>query len=602
MLSLTATEFLERTSECVLVVGSDWTVKFCNDLARRELRSPDLEGSHLWSTFPAARGSVFEERYRLALERQMSQTFQAYYPSLERWYDVHAVPAGGNLAVFFRNLNGARVAPGEVRPPAPMLDALFDQTFLGVMQLDAAGRPIDANHQLCSLVARSACDLLSRPMADWIMPTDLKALEAWLRHVQATTAPGECEVRIMRPDGEIRHCSLRLSSEGSMPAGRRTILVFADITDRRQAEAHLREREQRLHLAARATNDVIWDHDLRSGEVSWNHAIEQLHGAPATDHVSWWVAQIHPEDRPRVTADIDTFIVSGGEHWQHEYRFARADGSHAHVLHRAFLVRDDGGAAVRMVGAMTDISQRVEAQQRLNRLQGELIHVSRVSAMGTMASALAHELNQPLTGIANYVSGARRLLEARGADALEDVLPALSLAADEVNNVGEMIRRLRRMVAHGRADVQPVALGRLVHDALSLAIPNPALAQVEIAVDLAPGKVDADPVQLQQVLVNLIRNATEAMEHAPTRRLRIWSTVEGDRHRVRVSDTGGGLSDEVAAGLFSAFRSTKENGMGVGLTICRTIIESHRGTIGVEETSPAGTTMFFVLPLSRADP
>jgi two-component system sensor kinase FixL len=375
--------------------------------------------------------------------------------------------------------------------------------------------------------------------------------------------------------------------------------IARDVTERLEAETRIRESEERYRLAALATNDAIWDWDLGSGEITWNQAIEQLHGAPVQDHIDWWTAQVHPDDRDNVVADIDAFILAGGEHWQGEYRFARADGSYAYILDRGFLVRNSEGQAVRMIGAMVDMSQRVEAQQRFHLLQAELIHVSRVSAMGTMASALAHELNQPLTAIANYVSGTRRILEARGGEAVDEVLPALAVAAKEVVSAGEMIRRLRRMVAHGRADVQSIELQPLVEDALSLAVPNRALAQVNIVTDLARSRVEGDAVQIQQVLVNLIRNAVESMEKSRVRTLRISSADGPDRQRIRVSDTGDGLADEVAQGLFSAFRSTKPNGLGVGLTICRTIIEAHGGTIGVEETGPRGTTMFFELPLTN---
>lgn len=719
MLHQNTAEFFERTSDCVLVIGPDWTVSFCNERARRELRRPDLPGTGLWDAFPAARGSIFEERYRLAIESKASQTFEAYYAELESWYDVHAVPVGSDLAVFFRNITERRGALERAEARQQALDALFDQVFLGILQLDSDDRPILANQYLCSLLGRSAAAMRSQGLSDWVHHHDLDLLLTHLRSRDAHAVSPESEVRLLGANGDVRWCSLRLSFARDGTARRYSILVFKDITDQRveqrraaetaallktivdsaedlifvkdlegrfvltnrrldlagatllgrtvgdeyapelaagyvatdraviqdgrtsvveelipiegkermfhtikvpwrvgaevhgiigisrditerlESESRLREREERYRLAARATNDTIWDWDLCSDEVTWNQAIEQLYGAPAEDHIDWWIAHIHPDDREDMLADIEAFILADGERWQGEYRFARADGSYAHILDRGFLIRNEEGRAVRMIGAMVDLSERVEAQQRLNLLQADLIHVSRVSAMGTMASALAHELNQPLTGIANYVSGARRLLNEHGAQAIGKVVPALDLAADEVVRVGEMIRRLRRMVAHGRVDVQPITLQPIVDDALSLALPNRATAQVAIITNLARSMVQADPVQIQQVLLNLIRNALEAMEGSAVRRLRVWSTDEPDRQRIRVSDTGHGLSDEVAEGLFSAFRTTKRDGLGVGLTICKTIIEAHGGAIGVEQTGSDGTIMFFELPLTN---
>jgi len=220
--------------------------------------------------------------------------------------------------------------------------------------------------------------------------------------------------------------------------------------------------------------------------------------------------------------------------------------------------------------------------------------------MGTMASALAHELNQPLTGIANYVSGARRLLQEKGATAIEAVLPVLADAADEVVKTGELIRRLRRMVARGQVEIQMIDLDALVRDALSLAIPNRRLAGVTIDISGVSASVLGDPIQVQQVLVNLIRNAVEAMEDRPDKRLELWSERLETVHRLYVRDTGAGMPPDMAERLFTPFATTKPDGLGVGLMISRTILEAHGGAISMLETGPQGTTMFIDLPASDA--
>lgn len=252
-----------------------------------------------------------------------------------------------------------------------------------------------------------------------------------------------------------------------------------------------------------------------------------------------------------------------------------------------------------MIGAMSDLSERVEAQRRLSELQNELIHVSRLSAMGTMASALAHEINQPLTGIVNYLAGARRMLRDLGPAALPKVEVAVGEAMAASEHVGEIIRRLRRMVSRGKAQLQPVRLAGLVDDALALAIPNEALAAVRIHRDLADLEAMADPVQIQQIFFNLIRNAIEAMDGQEKRILTIAAERREEIIVVRVGDTGPGFPDEVREGLFTSFRSTKAAGMGVGLTICRTIVEAHGGRIFIEHSERSGTVMAFELPVAK---
>jgi PAS domain S-box-containing protein len=712
MLNLPAADFFERTTDCVMVLDPDWRVVFGNEHAIRELGIGGLVGRNLWECFPEAVGSIFDERYRLAIANQASETFETFFAPLNSWYEVHAVPAGSQLTVFFRNITERHDALEAAQSRRRALDALFGQAFIGIAQFDAANRTALANDHFCRIVGRTETELAALTLADLIHPDDLADHLAALQTHRRSGEPQVAELRFLRPDGSTRWCSVNISFMRHEAEAPSTIIVAEDITERRAAsanaatllatiidsaqdsifvkdlrgrfvlinralersgldllgrrvedvfppeiaegfaaadrhvletgkssvveetvpiggvprtfhtikvpwvvdgelrgligisrdvtrwretEARIRRSDERYRLAAKATNDAVWDWDLVSGEVEWNAAIEHLTGERPSPRAEWWKQRIHDQDREATLDDIQGLIDKGEDRWQYEYRFRRADGSYAQILDRGYVIRDDDGKALRMIGAMSDLSERVEAQQRLNDLQNELVHVSRLSAMGTMASALAHEINQPLTGIANYMGGARRMLRERGAAAIPEAMAAIDEAAAASQHVGEIIRRLRRMVSRGKAQLQPVRLDSLVDDALALAIPNEALAAVRIDRDLGDIEAMADPVQIQQVFFNLFRNAVEAMDGQDERRLAITAHLRGDAVVVDVEDNGPGFADELRDGLFTSFGSTKAAGLGVGLTICRTIIEAHGGRISVGRSNASGSVVTFQL-------
>ena len=250
-------------------------------------------------------------------------------------------------------------------------------------------------------------------------------------------------------------------------------------------------------------------------------------------------------------------------------------------------------------GFIRDLTERQQTEARLQELQSELVHMSRLTAMGEMASALAHELNQPLSAIANYMKGSRRLLANSSDDSASLVRDAMDKAADQALRAGEIIRRLRDFVARGESERLVEDVKKLVEEASALALVGAKDKGVRVRFAFAPGFdfVLADKVQVQQVLLNLMRNAIEAMEDAPTRELVIATApAPGGLIDISVADTGAGIAPEISAQLFQPFVTTKRTGMGVGLSISRTIIEAHGGSIAARPNAGGGTIFSFTLP------
>ncbi|MCL6698466.1 PAS domain S-box protein [Sphingomonas sp. NSE70-1] len=250
-------------------------------------------------------------------------------------------------------------------------------------------------------------------------------------------------------------------------------------------------------------------------------------------------------------------------------------------------------------GFIRDLTERQQAELRVHDLQSVLAHVQRVSEMGTLATSLAHELNQPLTAIANYVETARDLLQqVPDEETLAVLREALDESAAQSVRAGQIVRRLRDFISKGETERRIESLHRLVTEANALALVGAGEQELEVDVRLDPqaDRILVDRIQIQQVLLNLIRNAIEAMEEVEDRRLLIHSEKEaGGLIRITVADSGPGLSPEVAERLFEPFQTTKQSGMGLGLSISAAIIAAHGGRIWADQSKIGGTAFHFTI-------
>ena len=383
-----------------------------------------------------------------------------------------------------------------------------------------------------------------------------------------------------------------------------TLLVRTDITDRKRVEEALRRSEERFKLAVSGTRDGLWDRDLVADRVWYSPVWWQIIGLDETEGYVWrdWV---HPDDLPHALEAMEDHFAGKTPYYRSVYRHRHKDGHWIWIEARATCVRDEKGKPIRYTGRFSDISQRVAAEERSRKLQSELEHVARLNIMGEMAAGIAHELHQPLTAITNYVQTSRDLLEEIDGTCPRTVYEAMDRAVDQCQRAGQVIRHLREFMGKGETRRGLQDINAVVEEATALALVGATENGMELKLELDRGlpAVFVDKIQIQQVVANLIRNGLEAMALSRNRRLTLRTSCrDRDAVEVEISDTGAGIDANVEDRMFEPFVTTKPEGMGIGLSICRSIIEDHHGHLAANSNEDGGATLRFTLPIESAYP
>jgi two-component system sensor kinase FixL len=369
---------------------------------------------------------------------------------------------------------------------------------------------------------------------------------------------------------------------------------------RRRLLDQVGEERAVLRAVMDTSADGVVTIDQRGSIRTFNLTAERLFGYAEAEVVGRNVKMLMPEpDRGAHDGYVARYLSTGEKRIIGTGRVVegqRKDGSRfpIHLMVGEF---DRGGERL-FTGFLHDMTQRKLAEQRAEQLQQQLYQVGRISELGEMASAIAHELNQPLTAITNYVRAVRQVLVVRG-DASPQVTGLIDKAVDQADRAGQIIRRLRQLIGRSGTELQVCDINQVVRDALSLAMMDARSKGIDTKVDLADDLpvVLADRTQIQQVTFNLMRNSIDALEQAERRKVLVSTRSDGaGGAEVSVADSGPGLAEEVAERLFQPFVTTKATGMGIGLSICRSIIEAHEGRIWAERTADGGTVFRFTLP------
>jgi two-component system, LuxR family, sensor kinase FixL len=474
----------------------------------------------------------------------------------------------------------------------------------GAWDLDLETRELegsDVTRRLFGITAGQSLTL--EALLACLAPEDRPRMDSAIGRIQTSTDTGfDISFKIAcadQPSQWIRMLAGVVRDEAGR--GRHLRGIALDINQEKQVEEALRVRQQHFRSILDTVPDAMIVIDGGGIIQFFSTAAERMFGYSEAEAVGHDVSELMPEpDRSRHAGYLTRYhstrqpriigigrIVTG----------QRRDGA-TFPMHLSIGEMQSGGVPY-FTGFAHDLTEHQQTQARLRELQSELVHVSRLSAMGEMASALAHELNQPLAAISNYMKGSRKLLAGSGDPNTAKIESAMDRAAEQAIRAGQIIRRLRDFVSRGESEKRVESLSKLIEEAGALGLAGAREQNVQLRFSLNPEAdlVLADRVQIQQVLVNLFRNALEAMANSAHRELAITNRKAGDDLiEIAVSDTGTGFHDDVIPNLFKTFFTTKDTGMGVGLSISRSIIEAHGGRMWAENNDAGGATFRFTLP------
>ncbi|MBE7197244.1 MAG: PAS domain S-box protein [Parafilimonas terrae] len=483
----------------------------------------------------------------------------------------------------------------------------LDEVGICIWSLDVPTGRVTASPTCADLFGVSSDRLASFADSQTLVhPDDRQARAGAIQRALREGGSYEIDYRVVRPDGRV--CWLRSRGRvhvnaAGQPARHRGVVLSIDAQKR--AEIDLRAREAHLQSILDTVPEAMVVIDEAGLIHSFSAAAERLFRYAADEAVGRNVRILMPVPvRDAHDLYLDRYRHTGERHIIGTNRIVsrrKRDGTTFPMELAIGEMRS--GERVFFTGFINDLTERQKTQARLNEIRSELVHMSRLSEMGEMASTLAHELNQPLGAISNYTLGCKRLLARSDPETIAKAVEVLDKAAEQALRAGQIIRRLREFVARGETEkrVEPVA--RLIEEASVLALVGAREQGVvaHITVDPGIGSVLADRVQVQQVLVNLMRNAREAMQQSDRRELTVAAKPAGpEAVEIAISDTGPGIADAVVDRLFQPFVTTKKGGMGVGLSICRTIVEAHGGRLNVERNAAGGATFRLTLQAAPA--
>ncbi|MDB5943865.1 MAG: sensor histidine kinase [Ramlibacter sp.] len=447
-----------------------------------------------------------------------------------------------------------------------------------------------------------------------VHPADTEAVRRSFEQALAAAAPYEIEYRTIRPDGTLRHVVNEaqpvLDAAGQVRA---YVGTSMDVTERRQAQEQLSASERRFRQLIESIPHHVWslhagpDRTLAGARLGyWNQRLLDYTGlSPQELRGGGWAA-LHPDDLQQARELWDA-AIAGGTEYQMEQRVRGRDGNYRRFVCRAVPVQDGEGRQAEWFGTNTDVEDRARSEEALRQLQADLARVARATTLGGLAASIAHEVNQPLAAIATSAAACLRWLAARPPNIAEAMAAASHIVRD-ASRAGDIILRIRKFLQRGAVSSEDVDLVAVVTEVAAMVQGELRTRKVALRIVAAPGlpAVRADRVQLQQVALNLLVNAIEAMTDTPegSRNLDVEIRRQGEADVVvAVKDSGTGLAAADGQRIFEAFYTTKPSGTGMGLTISRSIIEAHDGRLwAANNPDGPGATVSFRLPASRPRP
>jgi two-component system sensor kinase FixL len=483
------------------------------------------------------------------------------------------------------NVLRQRILSLEAQADGLDLAQVMTRTFAGEIHWWSRGMERLYGFKADEAIGRVSHDLLRTefPVSRSAVDDELLEREEWTG-----------ELRHRRRDGQevvvVSHQSLRRETAA-------TPSVVTEVNNDITEAWHGRAAQQYLASIVESSDDAIVGKTLDGVVTAWNAAAQAMFGYSAAEMIGGPITRLHPPDRIHEEAMILERLRRGERLRHYETVRLRKDGSEIAVSLTVSPILGPAGTIIGASKIVRDITTERRDQSHIQELQAELAHVARLTTMGQLASAIAHELNQPLTAVANYASALGRLLANRNSDPLR-AGEVVERIRQQTLRASEVIRRLREHVAKRSTARLREDVNAVVEEAVELGLVGSRHRGLQVSIELDPAVAPAmiDRIQIGQVIINLVRNAVEAMEASDPRNLTISTRAAPGEVLISVTDTGPGIPPEVAERLFQPFVTSKATGLGLGLSICRELVEAHGGRLSASPGAASGTVFVMTLP------
>nr|WP_180287489.1 PAS domain S-box protein [Puniceibacterium antarcticum] len=609
VLSLRLEETLEGISDGFMTLDRDWTLTFVNKSAAGLVRrsQKEITGRCIWDVIPKVVGTQFEVEYRKAMSLGETRRFRAFYEDCGKWFEVAAHPTSEGLGVAFRDVSAEQVRDEKLKILEIAIGRLNDLVIItDAKPLDKPDGPkiIYVNDAFERLTGYACDEVIGRTprclQGTGTQRSALRRIASSLRNRQPVrselinyTKSGEPFwmdldiVPITRDDGQVTYW----------------VAVARDISARKTEEQRISVSEERFRLIAAATHTVVWDCNLKTNTICWTENMVDIFGYDASNinqDMTWWDQHIHPDEQGDVLSGISSVINGEKNNWEARYRFLKADGRYAHVVDQITVIRDEDGSAVRILGNMTDISDRYDLEEKLRQSQ-------KMEAVGQLTGGVAHDFNNLLA----IILGNLELLKDGLQGDVVDKRDAMELIDAGITAVSRGAGLTRNMLAYARkARLKPVDtdLNGVVRET-ELWMRRTIKSNVTITTALQEDlwQIRVDQGSLQNALVNLLVNARDALTGGG--RLTIETAnvymegepigdpsetvLVGDHVMLSVSDDGIGMTPAVILRMFDPFFTTKQvgKGTGLGLSMVQGFVKQSFGGIRVCSELGKGTTI-----------